>query len=104
MSTTPVLALPDFSQPFILETDVSQKAMGTVLMQQGRPIAFLSQALGPKNQGFSIYEKELLSFITAVSMWRHYLLGSHFIIKTDQQSLKYLIEQKITIVTAKVAH
>ncbi|XP_027157202.1 uncharacterized protein LOC113758631 [Coffea eugenioides] len=96
MTQAPVLALPDFFRTFVLETDASQKTIGAVLMQQGRPIAFMSQALGPKNQTLSIYEKELLSLITAVGKWRHYLLGTHFIIKTDHESLKYLLEQKIT--------
>ncbi|KAL3506830.1 hypothetical protein ACH5RR_032212 [Cinchona calisaya] len=45
MSTIPILALPNFSQPFILETDASPKALGSVLVQQERPIAFLSQAV-----------------------------------------------------------
>ena len=56
----------------------------------------MSQSLGPKNLGMSIYEKELLALVTAVTKWRHYLEGSHFIIKTDHQSLKYLLDQRIT--------
>ena len=87
MCKTPILALPDFSKPFVLETDASHKTLGAVLMQGGRPLGFLSQALGPKNQGLSIYEKELLSLITAVQKWRHYLLGAHFIIKIYHESL-----------------
>lgn len=46
----------------------------------------------------SIYQKELLALILVVSKWRHYLLEVHFIIKIDHDNLKYLREQKITIV------
>ncbi|KAJ4759850.1 polyprotein [Rhynchospora pubera] len=96
MSTTPVLQLPDYSKQFIIETDASAFGIGAVLMQENRPIAYLSKSLGIKNQGLSTYEKELLALITAVKKWKHYLLGRPFIIRTDQISLKHLLEQKIT--------
>ena len=44
----------------------------------------------------STYEKELLVLVTGVHKWRPYLLGRPFVIKTDQQSLKYILEQRIT--------
>ena len=96
MCSTPVLAVPDFSQPFIIETDACYTGIGAVLMHNRRPISYLSQALGQKNMGLSIYEKELLSLVTAVTKWKHYLEGHHFIIHTNRQSLKYLLEQRIT--------
>jgi hypothetical protein len=66
MSTTPVLALPNFSQPFIVETDACDDGIGAVLLQNGQPIAFLSKALGQTHKARSIYEKEFLALIMAM--------------------------------------
>ena len=95
MTTTPVLALPRFDIPFIVETDACDIGMGAVLMQEGRPIAFLSKALGEKNKHLSIYEKEFLALILAVDKWRPYLQRAPFIIRTDHQSLTFLGEQQL---------
>lgn len=95
MSSTPVLAMPDFSQPFIVETDASDLGVGAVLMQQDQPIAYMSKALGPIHQKLSIYEKEFLALIMAVEKWRSYLQRHEFIIRTDHKSLSYLCEQNL---------
>lgn len=89
MCSAPVLAMPDFSKPFVLETDASDKGLGAVLMQGRRPLAYLSKSLGTRNQGLSTYKNEVLALLTAVQKWRHYLQGMPFIIKTDHMSLKY---------------
>lgn len=94
MTTAPISALPNFNLSFILETYASGVGIGVVLQQEVRPIAFLSKALCPKNQTLSIYEREFLVVLMAVQKWRGYLQGHKFIIKTDQQALKYLLDQK----------
>ena len=95
MTTTPVLALPNFQETFIVETNACQDGIGAVLMQKGQPIAFLSKALGEKHKTLSIYEKEFLALIMAVERWRHYLQRKEFIIQTDHKSLAYLNEQNL---------
>lgn len=67
MISTPVLALPDFKLPFEIQVDACDTGIGGVLMQQGKPIAFYSKALGPKYISYSTYERELLAIVLTVS-------------------------------------
>ncbi|KAL8103695.1 hypothetical protein AgCh_028042 [Apium graveolens] len=92
--STPVLHMPDFSHPFMLEKDASSYGLGAVLLQNEHPIAYFSKVLGQRARMKSIYEKELMAIVLAVQKWRHYLLGHTFVIRTDQKSLKFLMEQK----------
>jgi hypothetical protein len=57
MSSTPVLALPQFNDIFVVETYACEDGIGAVLMQRNRPVAYLSKALSDKNQKLSIYDK-----------------------------------------------
>ena len=71
--STPVLALPNFNEPFVVETDASDCGISVVLHQQGHPIAYMSKALGPRTQGLSTYEKESLAILLAIDQWKAYL-------------------------------
>jgi hypothetical protein len=89
----PVLALPNFSKSFLIETDASDYRVGDVLMQDHQPIAFVSKSLGPKLRGLSTYENEYIAILMAIDQWRAYLHFQEFVIATDQRSLAHLNEQ-----------
>lgn len=90
----PVLALPDFSLPFELHTDASDYAIGGVLMQNGHPIAFESRKLNETERRYTVQEKEMTAIVHCLRVWRHYLLGSHFSVKTDNVATSYFQTQK----------
>ena len=96
MTQALVLSLPDFSKQFVVEADALGNGLGTVLMQEGKPLAYYSKAITGRSLGRSTYEKELMAIVHSVHQWRNYLLGHRFRIRTNHNSLKYLLEQRIT--------
>jgi hypothetical protein len=70
MSTCPVLSLPDFSQPFILECVASGAGVGAILMQNRHPIAYESRKMRGPEFLYTIYDKEMLAIMHALSKFR----------------------------------
>ncbi|KAA0032164.1 transposon Tf2-1 polyprotein isoform X1 [Cucumis melo var. makuwa] len=95
MMSLPTLALPNFALPFEIETDASGFRVGAVLIQSKRPIAFYSHTLSMRDRARPVYERELMAVVLSVQRWRPYLLGAKFVVKTDQKSLKFLLEQRV---------
>ena len=94
MSTCPVLALPDFTRPFILECNAAGEGHGAVLMQYKHPIAYESRKLTPAERLYSIYDKEMLAIVHALTKFRQYLVGAKFFVCMDHNNLRYFLEQR----------
>ena len=60
IASKPILKLPDFELPFEVHTDASDKAIGSVLVQKGHPVAFESRKLNDAEQTYSTNEKEMV--------------------------------------------
>src|SRR5205823_2911323 len=78
MSMAPVLAMPNDEEPFMIECNASEGALGTILSQKQedkwKPVAFLSKALNLTECNYEIYDKELLVIIMAFDEWQQYVM------------------------------
>ena len=104
LTEAPVLAYPDYSKPFILETDASLKGLGAVLSQKGddneiRVIAYASRSLRPSEKSMRDYSSakiELMALKWSVcDKFKDYLLGSKFTVFTDNNPLCYIKSSKL---------
>ena len=93
VTSAPCLKLPDFSQPFRVTTDASGIAVGGVLTQENRPVAFTSRKLKVHERNYPTHDLELLAVVHALKKWRHYLLSQVFELVTDHKSLKWIFTQ-----------
>ena len=101
LSSSPILIYPDFTKPFILDTDASNgPGIGAVLSQldsQGQErvnIAYGSRLLAKAERNYCATRKELLAVVTFILYFRPYLLGHRFQLRTDHSSLQWLYRTK----------
>jgi len=93
LTSSPVLAIPDSDMEFSLHTDASDKTIGAVLSQNNHPVAFTSRKLNDAELNYPTHEKEFLSIINALKVWRHYLLERKITIFTDHKPLIFMETQ-----------
>ena len=73
-------------------------------MQEGRPISFERRPIKGKYLQIPIYEKEMLAILHAIKKSRTYLMGRHFKVKIDHNSIKHFIEQILSLEEKKIGH
>eukprot|EP00731_Ephydatia_muelleri_P006029 Em0003g277a len=95
LTRAPILAFPDYTLPFILNTDASDLGIGAVLSQvsslgQEQVVAYGSRLLSKAERNYSVTRRELLAVVTFTRLFRPYLLGRRFTVRTDHSSLQWI--------------
>ena len=92
------MATPYWNKKFEIMCDASDFAMGTVLGQRiektFKVIYYASKTFNEAQENYSTTEKDMLAIIFACEKFRPYILGSHVIVHTDHEAIKYLMSKK----------
>ena len=92
----------DQDLPVSIETYASQSGLGAVLLQEGRPVAFMSKALTDTQSRYSNIEHEILGEVTGVKHFHQYLFGKQFILYTDHKPIENLVLKPLVDTTPRV--
>jgi hypothetical protein len=87
MSREALLRFPDFSKPFHIYADASDYQLGSVIMQDGKPLAFYSRKLNSAHCNQTTGEQELLSIVETLKEFKNILPGQRIIVHTDHKNL-----------------
>ena len=94
MAKETILNYPKFDQCFDIHTDASNRQLGAVISQNGKPLAFYSRKLSSAQRNYTTTEQELLSIVETLKEFRNILLGHKIKVFTDHKNLVYESELK----------
>jgi len=92
----------DPNKEAVIETDASKKGLGAVLLQDGKPVRFLSKALTPTEAEYSNIERELLGVLFAVEKLHIYTFGRRVKVNTDHQPLESVFKKPVSLTSPRL--
>ena len=90
ISQVPVLAFFDPEKEVTVQCDASQSGLGAVLMQEGKPVHYISRAMTSAEKNYAQVEKELLAIVFACERFDQYVYGRSISIESDHKSLEQI--------------
>lgn len=84
----------DDNMPFTVETDASEHSIAATLTQDARPVAFFARTLNHSELNHAAIEKEAYAIVESLKKWRHFLIGKHFTLITDQRSVSFMLNAR----------
>ena len=95
ITEAPVLAYYDPEKDNVIQSDASQRGLGCVLMQDGKPVCYASRSLSDTESRYSNIERELLAACWSLERFNHYVFGKQVLIETDHKPLESIWKKNI---------
>ena len=95
LSSTPVLTFYDMKKPVIIPCDVSQSGFGALLLQDGKPVAYVSRALSSAETRYAHIQKELLAVVFAFPEFHQYVYSKDVIVESDHKPLEAILKKSL---------
>ena len=94
-TSSPVLAFYDVHKPVEIQCDASKDGLGSVLLQDGKPVAYSSRAMTKTESNYAQIEKEMLSIVHAVTKFHCYVFGRHCTVFNDHKPLEAIFKKPL---------
>ena len=91
----PVFTYFDNTRKHTIQCDASKKGLGAVLLQESKPVMYMSRALTETEQRYSNIERELLAIVFALERLNHYTFGRTITVQSDHQPLQSIWKKSI---------
>lgn len=102
LTKTPVLAYFNCKSEHVIQTDASLKGLGAVLLQEGRPVIYVSLTLTPAEEHYSNIERELLGVVFAMERLPNYVYGEPVQVQTDHKPLETIWKKLIATASPRL--
>ena len=89
----PVLAYYDVDKEMTIQCDASKEAVGAVLLQEGRPVAYASRKLRESEINWAPIEKEMPAIVFSTQKFRVYIPGKTTVVQTDHKPLETILRK-----------
>ena len=93
--TLPVVAYFDKTKKHTIQCDASKKGLGAVLLQESKPVMYVSRALTETEQRYSNIQRELLAIVFALERLNHYTFGRTITVQSNHQPLQSMWKKSI---------
>ena len=85
-----------------LQTNASKKGLGAVILQDCRPVMFVSWALTGAEKNYQNLERECLAMIWGMEKFHYFLYGKQFTLETDQKPLVSIYRKHMVEISPRI--